>query len=128
MSDLRSWLPPLTPSAQGYARLASALERRRERRVIGAERWRLASICAGLAVVAVALLNTLRLPDPMRREQAAISANLEQALANPAMDLAISDGAAIAVPIAAPNVRFYWVAVATGENANHNSSSPSPSR
>jgi hypothetical protein len=67
-------------------------------------------------------------PDQTQRQQAAISAGLAQVLAGPDIDLAVSDGAAIAVPIDAANVRFYWVAVATGENANHNNSSPSPSR
>ncbi|MGE4073675.1 MAG: hypothetical protein AB7E72_21085 [Lysobacterales bacterium] len=128
MSEFESWLPALEPSAASYARLTEALARRNRRRTRMGRGLRLAGLCAGLAFASVISLMLLRQPDPTREQQAAISASLELAFAGPHIDLVVSNGDAIAVPVNAPNVRFYWVAVATGEIANHNSSSPSPSR
>lgn len=128
MSEFESWLPRLEPSAASYARLTQALARRNERRAGIGSRMQLAGLCAGLAIVSVVTLALLREPNPTRQQQAAISASLVQAFALSNADLTVRNGAAIPVAVDAPHVRFYWVAVANGEKANHNNSSPSPSR
>lgn len=112
MSELKSWLPPIEPPPGGYARLADALARRRERAVRHAWRGRLAWAAASVAAVFMVLAPLLRPPIAERRQAQAIAASLEQAWALGDQEIVVTDGAATEL-LKAPGLRVYWVGVVT---------------
>lgn len=108
MSELSAWLPPLEPPPGGYARLAHALEARRQSR--DRHHWRLRLILAGtsVAIVALVLTSWMLRPDPQAQ---LIAASLQQAWAQGDQELVVENGAAAEV-LKAPGLRVYWVGVA----------------
>jgi hypothetical protein len=120
MSEFTTWLPPLDPPPGGYARLADALQARRERAARHAWRGRLAWVGASIAVVFMVLTPLLRVPPAQRQQEQRIAASLEQAWALGDQEIVVSDGAAAEI-LKAPGLRVYWVGV-VGEPADPASS------
>lgn len=127
MTDLNPWLPELDPPAGGHARLAAALAGRGARAERHRRRAPWAWAGASLATALLVLTPWLRAPDADRLRAQRIASSLEQAwAAGGDSDLAVTDGAAIAV-LRTPQLRLYWVDVVDAK-ASHSSNTPRPAR